>query len=265
MVGVVFVVPLAHVALESALITLRGDLVYDAKVDRGRGLAQGVEGLYGWAHAALPPHWELFVVEALALTVAAAVVRRKVDVIAVGALWSSVLALVLAGQSGVIVTRYYIPVFALLAVVLPLALARFTPVVQVVGLLAVLVTLTPVAQAHRNVASWADGEIVRDMLVREVAAARSSGCIVAAAGLDEEEAQALPVLANLQEQAVTGACADDRVLLVTGPLGEGKALLRACSPHTLEQMLDGITATLYSCGRLRDTTSARTLVEQHRL
>ena len=55
------------------------------------------------------------------------------------------------------------------------------------------------------------------------------------------------------------------MLLVAGPLDGGKALLRACSPGTLEPVLDGIAATLYRCGRLRESASARTLVEQHRL
>ncbi len=264
-VGLVLVVPLAHVAFESARITLGGDLVYDAKVDRGRGLAGGVQGLYDWAHAALPQHWELVVVGALVLTVGAAVVRRTVDLVAIGVLGSAGLALVLAGQSGVVATRYLIPVLALLAVALSLALARFTPVVQLVGLLAVLVTLAPVPQAHRNVAGWADGEIARDSLVREIAAARASGCVVAAAGLAEEEAQALPVLVDLRARAATGTCADGRALLVAGPLDGGAALLRACDPATLAPVLDGIDATLYRCGRLRESASARTLVERRRL
>jgi hypothetical protein len=264
-VALVVLLPLAHVGIESALITLRGDLVYDAKVDRGRGLVDGFDGLFRWTHAALPPHWELFFALALALTVVAAVRGRKVDAVAVGVLSSSVLALVLAGQSGVVVSRYYIPVLAVGAVVLPLALARFSPVVQVVGLLAVLVALTPVAQAHRNVGRWVDDEIVRDRIVREVAEARSSGCIMAAAGLDEETAQALPILVEMRAPAERGACGDGDVLLLAGPRDEGDTLLRACSPGTLEPVLDGVVATLYSCGQLRDGASARALVEQHRL
>jgi hypothetical protein len=265
LVGVVFVAPLAHVAVESARITLRGDLVYDAKVDRGRGLAQGVEVLYGWARDTLPRQWELLVVLALVLTVAAALIRRKVDVVAVGVLGSAGLAFVLAGQSGVVATRYLIPVLALLVLVLPLALARFTPVVQLAGLLAVLVTLMPLPEAHTNVAGWADGEIARGRIVREVAAARASGCVVAAAGLDEEEARALPVLMDLRPNTATDRCADGRVLLVAGPLAGGEALVRACDPATLEPVIDGIGAMLYRCGRLRESASARELVERRQL
>jgi hypothetical protein len=263
--SLVVVLPLAHVALESARIMLRGDLVYDAKVDRGRGVTQGIQELYDWAHAALPRHWELVVVGAVVLTAAAALVRRKLDVVALGVLCSAGLALVLAGQSGVVATRYYIPVFALLAVALSLALARLSPVVQLVSLLAVLMAVMPVPEAHRNVAGWADGEIARDSLVREVATARASGCLVAAAGLAEEEAQALPVLVALRAKAATGTCEDGRVLLVAGPLAGGEALRHACSPAALEPVLDGLAATLYRCDRLRDSASARTLVEQRRL
>lgn len=265
LVGIVFVVPLAHVALESARITLRGDLVYDAKVDSGRGLVQGVDVLYGWARDTLPRQWELLVVLALVLTIAAALVRRKVDVVAIGVLGSAGLAFVLAGQSGVVATRYLIPVLALLVLALPLALARFSPVVQLAGLLAVLATVAPVPEAHRNVAGWADGEIARDRIVREAAAARASGCVVAAAGLDEEEARALPVLMDLRAHTATGACADRRVLLVAGPLDGGEALVRACDPATLEPVVDGIGAMLYRCGRLRESAAAQRLVENRRL
>ena len=148
--GLVFVVPLAHVAFESARITLRGDLVYDAKVDSGRGLVGGADVLYGWARDTLPRQWELLVVLAFVLTIAAALVRRRLDLVAVGVLCSAGLAFVLAAQSGVVATRYLIPVLALLVLALPIALVRFSPVVQLTGLLAVLVTVAPGSGIRRT-------------------------------------------------------------------------------------------------------------------
>jgi hypothetical protein len=55
------------------------------------------------------------------------------------------------------------------------------------------------------------------------------------------------------------------VLLVAGPLTGGEALVRACDPATLEPVLDGIGAMLYRCGRLRESASARELVERRQL
>ena len=265
-VGLVLVVPLAHVAFESARITLGGDLVYDAKVERGRGLAQGVQGLYDWAHAALPEHWELVVVGALVLTVGAAVVRRTVDLVAIGVLGSAGLALVLAGQSGVVATRYLIPVLALLAVALSLALARFTPVVQLVG----------AACSARHAGAGAAGAPecrrlgrrrdrsrqprARDRGRPSLRLRRCGGRARGGGGA------ALPVLVDLRARAATGTCADGGALLVAGTARRRRRAPPRLRPRQARRRSStGSTATLYRCGRLRESASARTLVEQRRL
>jgi hypothetical protein len=271
--GVVVAAPLVHVALESALIVLRGDLVYDAEVDGGRGLAEGARNLYDWGHEALPPRWEWLVVEALALTVAAAVVRRRVDTIALGVLGSAGLAFLLAAQSGVVASRYLLPVFALVCVSLALALSRLSPIVQVAGMFSVVVALAPLPDARGEVARWSAREIAEVRLVRTVAELAGNGCRVAAAGLAEEHARALPVLLGLHESGAQGDC-DRALYVVAGDLEEGRALLQACEPAGLEPLLDTVSADLYRCRRLRDgvvrdpalgAVSARDLAELRRL
>ena len=68
MLGAVVMLPLVHVAVETVSIVLRGDLVYDAEVDAGRGAWAGVVALWDWAHEALPWAGRAFAVSAVVLT-----------------------------------------------------------------------------------------------------------------------------------------------------------------------------------------------------
>jgi hypothetical protein len=139
----IVVLPLVHVAIESARIAVRGDLIYDAEVDGGRGVASGFVDLVARADDALPPNWRLCALAAVVLTAITALVRRRIDILAVGALSSGVLALLLAGQSGEAETRYYIPAFALLVLPLSLSLARLPQLVQLVFLVGAIVAFVP--------------------------------------------------------------------------------------------------------------------------
>ena len=137
-IGILVVIPLAHVAIEVVRITTRGDLVYEAEVDAGRGIVRGVETLWDWVQEVFPLQAQRLVLAAVLLAVIVAIVRRRVDVLVVGALASGVLAFLLAAQSGVAASRYFIPVYALAAVALVLSVARLPAIVQVAFLLMVV-------------------------------------------------------------------------------------------------------------------------------
>jgi hypothetical protein len=250
--GAAVVLPLVHVGIETVRIAARGDLVYDAEVDGGRGAVRGLVDLYDWAHEALPPAARLIVLGAVVATVLATLVRCRVDVVAVGALVSGLLALALAGQAGVLATRYYIPAYALFAVALALSLARFQPSLQAAGLLCVVFAFTPPPDTRAEVSRWTDVEKAQAALVRAVAELDSSGCVVAAAGLDLEASQALPVLVAVEADQATRSCRGDSTYLVVGPHEEGVALAGACAPGALERIVEGTEiAILYRCARLR--------------
>jgi len=250
-IAAVVALPVAHVAIETFRIVRRGDLVYDAQVSGGRGLVRGVRDLYGWAHEALPPNARLLIYGAVLLTIAATVVRRKVDPIAVGALVSGALSFLFAGQSGVLATRYYIPICALFAVAFALSLARFPAPVQLAGVLAVFLAFIPPPGTREEVQRWTDEELGNQELVLEVARLESSGCLVAAAGLDLETSFALPVLIGLEREGRASACDDADAYLVVGPGEEGTALASSCVPDTLEQLREAPVGAVYRCDRLR--------------
>lgn len=249
--GAVALLPFVHVTIEIARIVTRGDLVYDAEVDGGRGAAKGFKTLYDWADEVFSRNAQLVIVGALVLTALALAYRRRIDVIALGALASGVLSLFFAGQSGVAVSRYYLPAYALFAVALSLSLARLPRIVQAAGLLALVAVFLPADGVRKEVESWVDEEREGAAVVRVVSALESSGCVVAVAGLDIEASAALPVLVSLELRDEPQTCRQEDVYLVVRPYGEGVPLVRACAPGALEPLREGWIAGVYRCSQLR--------------
>ena len=248
------VMPLVHVAIETARITARGDLVYGAEVDSGGGAITDVQQLYDWAHEAMPRDARLLALGAVVLTALVGILRRKVDPIALGAIVSGALSFVFAAQSGVVATRYYIPVYALFAVALSLSLVRLPRFFQVAGVLVIFFAFMPPSETRAEVSRWTDEERSGAALVKAVADLDGSGCVIAAAGLDPETSDALPVLVRLERPKVTRTCMSRDSFFVVRPEGEGAALLGACAPRALEQIVDaGGVGGLYRCTRLRAT------------
>lgn len=249
--GLVAALPLVHVAVQVARITLRGDIVYGADVDGGAGIAHGLRVLYDWWHEAMPQTARNMMLCAVALVVVAAVVRRKVDLIALGALASGALTIVFAAQSGVAVSRYYIPIYALLAVAGSLSLARLPEVVQAAGVLVVFFAFLPPTETRAEVKSWSSEEQQHSEIVALVADLERSGCTVAAGGLDLETGLALPVLVGLENPGGMRACPDDHAyLVVPHSPAEPPPLLRACTPGSLEPIALGRLLVVYECRRL---------------
>jgi hypothetical protein len=248
--GAVVVVPLLHVLVEVVRITARGDLVYDAEVDRGAGVVRGLRVLYDWSHEALPLQARQLMVGAVVLVALATLFRRKIDALALGTLSAGGLTVVFAAQSGVAVSRYYLPVFALFAVAFSLTLARFPQFVQATGALLVFFAFMPPTEARNEVRTWSEEERRGTALVQAVAELERSGCRVAMAGLDLETSEAIPVLVGLADGG-RRACAEDGAYLVVGPNVEGTALSRICAEDRLESLVLGPRAGLYACERLR--------------
>jgi hypothetical protein len=273
--SIAVVVPFVHVLVESARIALRGDLVYEAQVDGGLGAARGFGDLYDWSREALPGNWRLLAFAAVLLTALVAVVRRRVDVLALGALASGLVALGLAGQSGVVNSRYYIPTFALFMVALAVSLARLPPPAALVGLLVVTFVALPPPGTREEVSRWVDEEEARATFVQGVAGLSESGCSIAVAGLDDEASRALPVLVELVSSPSGGRCPGSGTYLVVGSGAAGAALQRACAPGSLETVSEHGFADVLRCARLgerpvRDPTLGRLvapgdLVELRRL
>jgi hypothetical protein len=247
---VVVVAPLVHVVVESARITLRGDLVYDAEVDAGRGLVEGTWRLLELLDDALPFTALLVLLAAPLLTALVAVRDRRLDPIAVGALASGALALVLAGQSGAAASRYYLPSYALFAVAFALSLTRFRQRVQVACLAAIVTATLLLPNTREFVGNWSEEEERQGALVQSVADLERAGCPLEVAGLEIEAKEALPALVALVDASAEPACDRGDSYLVVGPLPEGAALLETCSANRRQRMVEGGTVgDVYRCRR----------------
>ena len=250
--GLVAALPLVHVAVQVARITLRGDIVYGAEVDGGAGIARGLRVLYDWAHEAMPQTARDFMLCAVALVIVAAIIRRRIDALALGALASGALTIVFAAQSGVAVSRYYIPIYALFAVAGSLSLARLPELVQAAGVLIVFFAFFPVTEPRAEVTRWSDEEQQHSEIVSLVAGLERSGCTVAAAGLDLETGLALPVLVVLERTGGRRACPEGGAYFVLPPYpGENLPLLSACAPSSLEPIAVGRLLGVHECKRIR--------------
>ena len=246
----VALLPLLHIAIESARIATRGDLVYDARIDSGRGTWAGVQALWDWADEALPWAGRVMAVAAVVLTALVVVLRRNVDLLALGAVASGALSFVMAGQSGVVATRYYMPAYALFAVALALSLVRLPPAVQLAGILLVVFAFLPPTETRNEVKLWALDQALDGTFIREVATRVSAGCTVASAGLDEEPGQAFPVLMAIEGES-SPPCPVGGTYFVLGPQQERRGLLRACAPGALELDHENRdVASLFWCSQL---------------
>jgi hypothetical protein len=226
--------------------------VYDTQVDGGLAALRGSRHLIGQMEGVLGVVATAVVVGAVVAVVVAFVATRKFPVLAVGAMCSGLLTLLLAGQAGVVVSRYYLPMFALFAVALSLSLARFSAPALVLGVAAVAtaLALASVSAARVRIDDWVAQEHEWGEFLGQVTSADASGCAVAAAGFDIEATQALPALVRLERRGPRGACSGGGTYLVVGPDAPGAALRKACVPGASTTLRDWPSGSIYHCTRL---------------
>jgi hypothetical protein len=261
--GAVIVVPLTHVAIQVARFTIHGDLVYGAEVDGGEGIVSGLELLHEWAPEAMPEPVRQLLVATVALVVVASAVQRSIDVLAVGALGSGVLAIVFAAQSGVVASRYYIPIVALFVVAASVALSRLPDLVAAAGVLAIFFASMPPTETRAEVRRWSSEEQQHAKIVQLVAELEHSGCMVAAGSLDPETSLALPVLEALEPEGEHECAPNAAYLVIPSSNNETVVLLEACVPGRLEPILVGRLVSVHECVELG--SRAKELLDAHRI
>jgi hypothetical protein len=250
-IGAVVALPLAHVAIVTARIVARGDLVYDAEVDSGQGILRGLEALYDWKYEVFSRNVLLVTLVLLALAVIGTILLRRVDVLALAALVAGGLTLLYAAQTGVAANRYYMPALALAGFALAVSLAKLPLAAQVAALGAILLVSYPsLSLARDEVQAWTDEERLHFEVVRTVDELEEAGCPISAEGLDVEAALALPVLVGMERPAAARECARGATYVVLPAYPDERlALVRACEDLRLvvggEQYLG-----VYECTKL---------------
>jgi hypothetical protein len=261
--GVVVAValPLAHVAFAVIRIVQHGDLVYGTKLHSGGGVRHAVDAfLHMRETTASPVGWILLVGACAGIVLSCA--RGRADWAQIGLVLTGFASLAWSAQTDLFPSRYYIPLFALLAVAFSLTLASIPTVGRwvVVGL-AVLFVAKAAGNAHGYVVRWAAGEKRSVGLVATVARLKGSGCPVVTGGLDVEVSVSLPVLVRLRHPG-SGSCASGRLYVVRGPLPLDAALQRVCLPGTSSLVYDAGSMAVSGC---RSAPGSGRLIERRRL
>ena len=208
------VLPYVPLGIRTTHLWLSGERVYeDAAAAKGY-LARLGDQLEG-AGNALSSDLPTAIVVAALLLVAVSAVRRGPDWLSVGLLVVAFAFLVSVAETGVVVSRYYLPPIVLAALALARSAASLgSRVVAVTGAALLLGGAWQAWDSRGWVESWAARERERETLVREAAARRAGGCEVDATGLNVEVVLALRVLMPLADDPARGCSPGDRYLVV---------------------------------------------------
>jgi hypothetical protein len=165
--------------------------------------------------------------------------------------------IVLAAETGVVASRYFVPVLALLALVVARsAMALGSAVVWVTGVVLIVSGTAQAWDARGWVQWWVEGQQAEETLVREAAARAVGGCRVEVTGLNVELVQALPVLMPLADEAPRDCAPGARYLVVIDAGGPGEAtsdddpVYAACAPDP-EPAWSSNVGTILRCTKSR--------------
>jgi hypothetical protein len=260
--GVMALVPLVHLTVELIQIARGPKLVYGTVPPHGLGAWvtrirtsiehqwNGIPGVFGQAlwqglAMALPP-----------LLLAVWLRLRSPQWLALGMLLFGWTVLVFQGLPLVVISRYYMPVFAAFAIVLVVLLAELPVALRAAVLAGVAaIALQGVASSRSLVRKWVASEKAGQLLVQATAELNPRHCPVYYTNFDPERHASLPVLlATLYPDNVTTCLGPRAYLVVDGGLGTamGEAIVAACAPPGWHAVFQAGLGTLYSCERLQN-------------
>ena len=223
--------PLLHMGVAVVRIVRRGDLAYGAELqpgglDPGRDTGTALKAMT--SQTGTPLGWVLLLTALVGVGVSLR--RRPVDWTLTAVLLTALAALAWSAQTDVLVSRYYMPTIALLAVAFTVCVASWPVRIGRIAIAGVIVgAIVSGVIGHSRVRDWARDESSGVALVKTVAHLHRTGCPVLATGLDIERVTALPVLARLKGEE-PGACVADEVFIVHGSDSPDPALARVCAP-----------------------------------
>jgi hypothetical protein len=195
LVGVVVVLPLAHVGVEVVRILRGGELVYYTKV-QASGFGSAVKAFGRMTtHTGSPIGPVLLAVSAVGAV--PSIRRRQPNWAVIGLVATALAALAWSAQTPVFPSRYYLPTIALLAVACALTLAAASARTRWVAAVVLLIAAVSGVSGYRRVDEWASQERAGVDLVNRVVQLKASGCPVVVTGMDLERGLALPVLVDL--------------------------------------------------------------------
>lgn len=258
--AVLVALPLAVMLGWTTRIVLSGKLVYDTEVDAGAGLLAALRTQASLAQQVLGSPVGVVLAGAVAIGAATLlVVERRLDWLSLGLVATSLAFLVFAAESGLVVSRYYLPTMACLAVAAARAASMLRWAAPVLAATLAALTITQLGEADRWTEEWATADRTRTALVQAAASLRAAGCEVQVTGRNVEFVSALSVLMPLARESGGDCRRGERFLVVIDgetaeTTTEADPILAACLPTTEVATFDKPTATstplatIFRCG-----------------
>jgi hypothetical protein len=210
-IAIALVLPLVHMLYEISAVTEGGETVYGASVPSG--LSGWVTRLWDSAElqwsSATEFDLSLWLAVAFAvpwLLLAWILRHRRIPWLAGGLIATAIAVYLFQGLANVVVTRYFIPVAALVAVAAVLLLAEGPRLLRVAAVAGVIVFVAQAGDAKDLVNAWADYQQARLEGVAAIAKLNPAHCPVYMTFLHPEDADAVPELVGLEPRAAGAGC-----------------------------------------------------------
>jgi hypothetical protein len=258
-------VPVLHLLWEVRKIAAGGETVYGAEIERSAA------GFLDQLHASFVAQWRGILLElgtvylaGLCLAVCAAVIasgltRRRVPWLTIGLVLCGWALLVFQGLGGELAPRYYIPTIALFVAALALAMLDAPVLVRWVGVAATVWFLAGhIGPSHRVVSQLADAEQFTEDAIRDIGTFHPGGCPVYMGHMEQEYAEAVPVLVDLVPGEARRDCAAGyEAIMVRGKTGvtaipTNERIHRACEAPGWRPLRSNELFQIRGCGRLRE-------------
>jgi hypothetical protein len=260
-VAVALVLPLLHMLYEISAVTKGGETVYGADVPSG--LSGWVTRLWDSAstqwNAAAPLDLALWIALAAAtpwLVLAWIFQNRKIPLLALGLIVTALAAYLFQGLANVAESRYFIPPVALLATAAVVLLIDGPRWLRVIVLAGAVVFVLQGLDTREFVRGWANYQNVRIATVADVAKLNPDRCPVYMATMHAEDADAFPVLVDLESRPSNGFCRRQFSGYMIegregGPSVTNQEILKVCAKPGWERLPSPEALGFYGCRKFR--------------
>lgn len=236
-VALAILLPFVPMFLRTAQLALADERLY-GEIAAEKTIAERLSDQLTRVSEVMHSHLPAAIVLTAVALVTAAAVKRGVDWVSVGFLFSGLAFVVFAAEGGVVASRYYLPTIVLAALALArAAVALGARTVTFAGAALVSFGALQAIDARGYVEEWVATEQAREALVREAAARVAGGCDVRYTGLNVELVEAVPVLVPLADEPSRGCGLGERFVVVIDPGGPGTEsppddpVLAPCAPE----------------------------------
>lgn len=260
-VAVALVVPLLHMLYEISAVTKGGETVYGADVPSG--LSGWVSRLWDSAsmqwNATSPLDLTLWIALAAAtpwLVLAWILQHRKIPLFALGLIVTALAVYLFQGLANVAVSRYFIPVVALVAVAAVVLLVDGPRWLRVIALAGAVVFVVQGLDTRDFVHDWADYQKTRLAAVTDVAKFNPDRCPVYMGTMHAEDADAFPVLVDLESRPSNVPCTGHFAGYMiegheAGPSVTNQEIFKVCAPPGWLPLRSPEALDFYGCRKFR--------------